>query len=635
MLAIESPLPLFVGRDGLPLDAGYIYFGTVNLNPVTSPVTVYWDAAGTQPVAQPVRTSRGLIVRSGTPAKVYASGNFSMMVKDSAGAQVVYERNSSEWQVSAYVDDLRSDLASTSDSAKGAGLVGYKLNAATSAGRLLSLKMSEWLSITDFSGVDPTFVSDSTTGIQNAIKFGSWNGTTLWVPNGTYMLNDTLLIGTDGTDNFYSVKLIGESAHGSVFRRPSGAGAGPMITVNGFHNILENFTLISDVNGGNYSASHGIYMRGNPQTGTNGLGTKYNKFSNLQITRVGVGLQIGNYDVDGFDPDIETNSFHALNIDSCNGGVFINGQNILHNPFYNCHVVNCRDYLAKQVRGGDLWFERSYFGGMYDYLTSNYNVSATKKISVTAGVVGFIGCRFEDWASANGNATQRYAIETNGSAMSVIYLAGNVFTTRDNLSTEPTCNFIGSGVAGAVTTKVTLVDNDFGGYVAFDTIDIFSTGNSYRGTGGSTVNGRILSANQKSGAFRDVFMDSNQTMELPGAKFKRNSSVPVIIERPAVATGSEWLGLNYQDEAGLLWVRDGVRVTNGTAAAESAVIVLNARNAGTLRTIGIGLGTAAPVAGTWSAGDRVMNSAPSVGNPKGWICTVGGTPGTWVSEGNL
>ncbi len=127
MLAIESPLPLFVGRDGLPLDAGYIYFGTVNLNPVTSPVTVYWDAAGTQPVAQPVRTSRGLIVRSGTPAKVYASGNFSLLVKDSAGAQVVYERNSSEWQVSAYVDELRADLASTSDASKGAGMVGvYK-----------------------------------------------------------------------------------------------------------------------------------------------------------------------------------------------------------------------------------------------------------------------------------------------------------------------------------------------------------------------------------------------------------------------------------------------------------------------------------------------------------------------------
>lgn len=49
----------------------------------------------------------------------------------------------------------------------------------------------------------------------------------------------------------------------------------------------------------------------------------------------------------------------------------------------------------------------------------------------------------------------------------------------------------------------------------------------------------------------------------------------------------------------------------------------------------ISMGTAAPVSGTYVAGSRVCNSAPSVGNPKGWICTVSGTPGTWVSEGNL
>ena len=45
--------------------------------------------------------------------------------------------------------------------------------------------------------------------------------------------------------------------------------------------------------------------------------------------------------------------------------------------------------------------------------------------------------------------------------------------------------------------------------------------------------------------------------------------------------------------------------------------------------------TAAPSTGTWKVGDRIFNSAPSVGQPKGWICTVAGTPGTWVSEGNL
>jgi hypothetical protein len=43
----------------------------------------------------------------------------------------------------------------------------------------------------------------------------------------------------------------------------------------------------------------------------------------------------------------------------------------------------------------------------------------------------------------------------------------------------------------------------------------------------------------------------------------------------------------------------------------------------------------APNYGTWLRGDNVLNGSPSVGAPKGWVCTVAGTPGTWVSEGNL
>lgn len=44
---------------------------------------------------------------------------------------------------------------------------------------------------------------------------------------------------------------------------------------------------------------------------------------------------------------------------------------------------------------------------------------------------------------------------------------------------------------------------------------------------------------------------------------------------------------------------------------------------------------AAPSRLTWNKGDRVINNNPGGGKPKGWICTVSGTPGTWVSEGNL
>lgn len=47
------------------------------------------------------------------------------------------------------------------------------------------------------------------------------------------------------------------------------------------------------------------------------------------------------------------------------------------------------------------------------------------------------------------------------------------------------------------------------------------------------------------------------------------------------------------------------------------------------------MGTAAPTTGTHGRGDECKNSAPSVGQPKSWLCTAAGTPGTWVSTGNL
>lgn len=47
--------------------------------------------------------------------------------------------------------------------------------------------------------------------------------------------------------------------------------------------------------------------------------------------------------------------------------------------------------------------------------------------------------------------------------------------------------------------------------------------------------------------------------------------------------------------------------------------------------------TAAPTTGTWAQGDVIRNNAPSeLGSAAskyvvtGWICTVGGTPGTWL-----
>lgn len=45
--------------------------------------------------------------------------------------------------------------------------------------------------------------------------------------------------------------------------------------------------------------------------------------------------------------------------------------------------------------------------------------------------------------------------------------------------------------------------------------------------------------------------------------------------------------------------------------------------------------TVIPTTGSNLANDRAMNITPTVGQPKSWVCTVSGSPGTWVSEGNL
>ena len=47
--------------------------------------------------------------------------------------------------------------------------------------------------------------------------------------------------------------------------------------------------------------------------------------------------------------------------------------------------------------------------------------------------------------------------------------------------------------------------------------------------------------------------------------------------------------------------------------------------------------TAAPTTGTWAIGDYIKNSAPAEAGSAaskyvilGWVCTVSGTPGTWL-----
>ena len=91
---IESPFPSFNDTDGSPLNNGYVYVGSANLNPVTDPIPVYWDAALTQPAAQPIRTINGYLSRNGSPGRIYTNFiTYSFRVTNNKGEQVFSDLN--------------------------------------------------------------------------------------------------------------------------------------------------------------------------------------------------------------------------------------------------------------------------------------------------------------------------------------------------------------------------------------------------------------------------------------------------------------------------------------------------------------------------------------------------------------
>jgi hypothetical protein len=88
---IYNPFPIFLNQVGGGLNGGKVYIGLPGMDPQTYPKAVFWDAEATIPAAQPLSTMGGMIWRSGSPARAYTDGSYSLRVTDKFGAQVFYE----------------------------------------------------------------------------------------------------------------------------------------------------------------------------------------------------------------------------------------------------------------------------------------------------------------------------------------------------------------------------------------------------------------------------------------------------------------------------------------------------------------------------------------------------------------
>jgi hypothetical protein len=100
-LSVEPPFPAFADAAGQPLEDGYIWIGTVNLNPITNPIVAYWDSAKTITAVQPIRTNGGYPVYQGTPSRIYTASDYSIQVQNKNGTVVYTSLNGNAYGAGA------------------------------------------------------------------------------------------------------------------------------------------------------------------------------------------------------------------------------------------------------------------------------------------------------------------------------------------------------------------------------------------------------------------------------------------------------------------------------------------------------------------------------------------------------
>ena len=190
-LSVEVPFPVFYDRSGEPLENGYVWIGTANLNPQTNPIQVYFDKNLTQPAAQPLRTIAGYISNAGTPAQIYVDAvNFSILVQDKNGTMVYNFPDGT---------GISPDACGVTYDPPFVGGVPYPV----------CEKLAQTVSVKDFGAVGDG-VTDDTAAIQAALD----SGCEVYVPEGTYLLNSNVTVSSE-------MLLTGEGRGNSHF---SGAG---------------------------------------------------------------------------------------------------------------------------------------------------------------------------------------------------------------------------------------------------------------------------------------------------------------------------------------------------------------------------------------------------------------------------
>ena len=350
----SEPFPIFHDRDGQPLDAGYLYFGTAGLPAESNQIPVYVDAALTIPNYQPVSTLNGFPQYQGAACRLYVDANdFSVAVHQSDNTLVLSSLNATVRIPFAVMTG-----AITSDQ------VTYLEGDVGSVVRVLTSKLQESVSVFDFMTVAQiadvkagTLLLDVSAPINAAIAASD----EVYFPEGAYRVSNdgTPTNGAIDIPNGAGAKTLRGAGRGNAIIH--NYGLGPCITSIG-NLLFNNVSLhICDLTiQGTVGSGDGIFCDYTSQAVFERLelyqcqvsGIKIQRGAHNSLTDVWVhasifdGVFIGRetYFTTITGGTFESNFRHGLNVDA-NGGippedVTVTGTSLRSNAVHNANILD-------------------------------------------------------------------------------------------------------------------------------------------------------------------------------------------------------------------------------------------------------------------------------------------------------
>jgi len=232
----------FFDNNGVPLTGGLLYSYIAG---TTTPATTYTTSTGLISNSNPI-----VLDSAGRVNEVWltAGSTYKFVLKTSAGVTLgTYDNIVGVSDNTAF----ETDLANTSDPAKGDALVGFRQsnvsgNLAGSVGKTVHQKFQEIVSVKDFGATGDGSTND-TTAIQACATYCTANSIAMYIPAGTYKITTAIVA---------SCSIRGDGPKVSIIKN---YGTGDALNLSGsnYYTTFENFGVDGS---GNVASRDGISL---------------------------------------------------------------------------------------------------------------------------------------------------------------------------------------------------------------------------------------------------------------------------------------------------------------------------------------------------------------------------------------